>query len=104
MFFLGKCVKKHSYKAEFRKDVRRLALKSSEEFLRTALTNNTFDVDALDKALRMTLDNSFSYLYRLQRNTIPYEEFFYTTQNVKDLSMLGILMKKALKQNLIMVY
>ena len=61
-----------------------MALKSSEEFLRTALTNNTFDVDALDKALRMTLDNSFSYLYRLQRNTIPYEEFFYTTQNVKD--------------------
>ena len=61
-----------------------MALKSSEEFLRTALTNNTFDVDALDKALRMTLDNSFSYLYRLQRNMIPYEEYFYTTRNIKE--------------------
>ena len=61
-----------------------MALKSSEKFLQTALTNNTFDIDALDKALRMTLDNSFSYLYRLQRNTIPYEEYFYTTRNVKE--------------------
>lgn len=61
-----------------------MALKSSEEFLRTALTNSTFDIDALDKALRKTLDTSFSYLYRLQRNTVIYEEYFYTTQNVED--------------------
>lgn len=61
-----------------------MALKSSEEFLRTALTNNTFDIDALDKALRISLDTSFSYLYRLQRNTVIYEEHFFTTQNVKD--------------------
>ena len=61
-----------------------MALKSSEEFLRTALTNSTFDIDALDKALRKSLDTSFSYLYRLQRNTVIYEEYFYTTQNVED--------------------
>ena len=61
-----------------------MALKSSEEFLRTALTNNTFDIDALDKALRISLDTSFSYLYRLQRNTVIYEEHFFTTENIKD--------------------
>ena len=60
-----------------------MALKSSKDFLQTALTNGSFDLDALDKALRKTVDNSFSYLYRLQRNTITYEEYHYTTRNVE---------------------
>jgi hypothetical protein len=59
-----------------------MASKSSKEFLQAALTNGTFDSEALEKALRMTVDNSYSYLYRLQRSTIVYEEFFYTTRNV----------------------
>jgi hypothetical protein len=59
-----------------------MALKSSKEFLQSALINNTFDLETLDKGLRMTLENSFSYLYRLQRNTVIYEEFHYTTRNV----------------------
>lgn len=55
--------------------------KASREFLQTALTNNSFDVAATNNALRMAVDHSFSYLYRLQRNTVCYEEYFYTTQN-----------------------
>lgn len=55
--------------------------KASKEFLQTALTNNSFDVTATNNALRMAVDHSFSYLYRLQRNTVCYEEYFYSTQN-----------------------
>ena len=61
-----------------------MVIKPSKEYLQEALTNNTFDIDATDKALRMTLDHSFSYLYRLQRNMVSYEEYFYTTRNVVD--------------------
>lgn len=59
-----------------------MVLKPSKEFLQEALTNNTFDIDSTDKALRITLDHSYSYLYRLQRNMVCYEEYFYTTRNV----------------------
>lgn len=59
-----------------------MVLKPSKEFLREALTNNTFDIDETDRALRITLDHSYSYLYRLQRNMVCYEEYFYTTRNV----------------------
>ena len=54
--------------------------KASKEFLQTALTNNSFDVTATNNALRMAVDHSFSYLYRLQRNTVCYEEYFYDNQ------------------------
>ena len=56
-----------------------MVLKPTKEFLTEALTNNTFDNKSTDIGLRATLDNSFSYLYRLQKNLIPYEEFFDTT-------------------------
>lgn len=59
-----------------------MVLKPSKKFLQEALTNNSFDIDVTDKALRIALDHSFSYLYRLQRNTVCYEEYFYTTRNV----------------------
>ena len=58
-----------------------MVLKPTKEFLTEALTNNTFDVDSTDNGLRASLDNSFSYLYRLQKNLIQYEEFLYTTRN-----------------------
>lgn len=58
-----------------------MVVKPSKEFLQEALTNNSFDIDSTDKAIRMTLDHSFSYLYRLQRNMLCYEEFFYTSRN-----------------------
>lgn len=58
-----------------------MVLKPTKEFLTEALTNNTFDNKSTDIGLRATLDNSFSYLYRLQKNLIQYEEFSYTTRN-----------------------
>ena len=58
-----------------------MVLKPSESFLTEAFTNNSFDDRATDFGLRAGLDNSFSYLYRLQRNLIQYEEYFYTTRN-----------------------
>ena len=59
-----------------------MILKSSEEFLREALTNNSFGVEETDIALRYGLDHAFAYLYRLQRSMVYYEEFFYTTRNI----------------------
>lgn len=59
-----------------------MVVKTPKEFLQDALTNNSFSIDDTDRALRMTLDHSFSYLYRLQRNMAIYEELFYTTRNV----------------------
>lgn len=56
-------------------------IKPSKSMLQTALTNNTFDIDMTDKTLRSAQDNSFGYLYRLQRNIVGYEEYFYTTFN-----------------------
>lgn len=39
--------------------------------------NNSFDIRSVSDTLKMTLENSFSYLYRLQRNVIRFKEFFY---------------------------
>lgn len=54
----------------------------TKDYLTEALTNRTFDADATELALRKSLDNSFSYLYRLQRNLVQYEEYHYTTRNI----------------------
>lgn len=56
-------------------------LKPSESFLTEAFTNNSFGDRATDLGLKAGLENSYSYLYRLQRNLITYEEYFYTTRN-----------------------
>lgn len=64
-------------------------IKPSKSVLETALTNNTFDVDMTDKILRMAQDNSFGYLYRLQRNIVGYEEYFYTTFNNENIPDYG---------------
>ena len=39
--------------------------------------NNSFDIRSVTDTLKMTLENSFSYLYRLQRNVIRFKEYFY---------------------------
>ena len=59
-----------------------MVVKPPKLFLQDALTNNSFSIEDTDRTLRMTLDHSFSYLYRLQRNMLIYEELFYTTRNV----------------------
>lgn len=53
---------------------------SLKALLNEALINNTFSLSSVEKCLRMTLDNSFSYLYRLQRSLIGYEEFHFQTK------------------------
>ena len=59
-------------------------LRPSKSYLQEALTNNTFDMESTENALRMGLDHSFSYLYRLQRNMVDFEESHYTTRNEID--------------------
>lgn len=66
-----------------------MEVKASESFLTEALTNGTFSIEDTENALRRSLDHSFSYLYRLQRNMIQYEEYHYTTRNVVDQPDLG---------------
>lgn len=58
-----------------------MVLKPTKSFLTEAFTNNSFGDRATDFGLRAGLENSYSYLYRLQRTLIPYEEYFYTTRN-----------------------
>lgn len=52
----------------------------SENFhklLRDALLNNSYDKISMDLSLKMTHENSYSYLYALQRSIIDYDEFHY---------------------------
>lgn len=58
-----------------------MVLKPTKSFLTEAFTNNSFGDRATDFGLKAGLENSYSYLYRLQRTLIPYEEYFYTTRN-----------------------
>lgn len=39
--------------------------------------NNSFDIEAVTDTLKMELENSFWYLYRLQRNKIKFKEYFF---------------------------
>lgn len=59
-------------------------MKPSEAVLHLPLTNNSFDMKSTEEALQVALDHSFSYLYRLHRSIVQYEEYFYTTKNVED--------------------
>lgn len=61
----------------------------TEEYLTEAFTNPTFDVESTELALRKSLDNSFPYLYRLQRNLVQYEEYHYTTRNIVETPEYG---------------
>lgn len=49
-----------------------------------ALLNNSYDYDATSKTLTETWENSFSYLYALQKSYIKYEEFFAYSSNESD--------------------
>lgn len=41
--------------------------------------NNSFDINSVSGALKMALENSFAYLYRLQRNVIKFKEYHFPT-------------------------
>lgn len=75
-----------------------MAYKSSKDFMQTPLTNNTFDMDSTSRVLRKTVETSFASLYRLQRSLIRYEEFFYTTENVKGQPDYGDLFLNKIEQ------
>lgn len=48
-----------------------------QNLLRDSLLNNSYDYSSMHNALKMTWENSFSYLYKYQQNYIEYEELHY---------------------------
>ena len=63
------------------------------EVLRVALNNNSYDYDSMHKILKKTWENSYSYLYTLQKSYVKYEEIFYRTNNAnsRNVTTLGML-------------
>lgn len=50
-----------------------------QKLLREALLNNTYDKPSMEGAIKMTLENSYNYLYHLQKQYVGFEERHYTT-------------------------
>ena len=48
-----------------------------QNLLRESLLNNSYDYEAMHNTLRHTWENSYSYLYTLQKSYIEYEEMHY---------------------------
>ena len=59
---------------------------TTAELFKDALINNTFNERCISDSLKMEIENSYSYLYRLQRNMIRYERFHFQTKT-RDLRM-----------------
>lgn len=57
---------------------------SLQAIMQEAEINNSFDIQSVSDTLKMTLENSFSYLYRLQRNQIRFKEFYFPTSKSSD--------------------
>lgn len=66
-----------------------------EELFQDALINNTWNAKDLIGTMKMAVENSFSYLYRLQRNMIRFHQVFYRTRK-KDLEMTRDMIDKEL--------
>lgn len=49
--------------------------------LKEALNNNSYNHASMNGIIKKTWENSFSYLYTLQKSYIEYEEFFYYSNN-----------------------
>ena len=56
------------------------------ELFREALINNSYDINVAQDALVHGLETSFAFLYRVQRNKVPYTFFHFETKN-KDTEM-----------------
>lgn len=50
-----------------------------QKVLREALLNNTYDKPSMNGAIKMTLENSYNYLYQLQNEYVGFEERHYQT-------------------------
>lgn len=48
--------------------------------------NNSFDLQSTSDTLKLTLENSFAYLYRLQRNVVKFKEFYFPTSKTSTTS------------------
>ena len=55
--------------------------KNLQKLLQEALNNNSYDYSSMHLELKKTWENSFSYLYALQKSYIEYEENFYYSNN-----------------------
>ena len=55
--------------------------KNLQLLLQEALNNNSYDYSSMHLELKKTWENSFSYLYGLQKSFIEYEELFYYSDN-----------------------
>lgn len=52
-----------------------------QRLLQEALNNNSYDYSSMHGELKKTWENSFSYLYTLQKSYIEYEELFFYSNN-----------------------
>lgn len=61
------------------------------DLLSEALLNNSYDHKSMDKSLKRTWHNSYSYLYALQKHRVEYEEFHYKSNDIdsRDITRIG---------------
>ena len=52
-----------------------------QNLLKESLLNNSYDYSSMHDTLRMTWENSYSYLYNLQKNYVEFEDFVYVSSN-----------------------
>ena len=52
-----------------------------QKLLQEALNNNSYDYSSMNGEIKKTWENSFSYLYTLQKSYIEYEELFFYSNN-----------------------
>ena len=50
------------------------------ELFKEALINNTYDIESVERSLVKGLENSFAFLYRVQRNKVPFTFFKFKTK------------------------
>lgn len=61
-----------------------------QNLLRESLLNNSYDYGSMHNVLRMAWENSYSYLYDLQKNYVEFEDLEYISNDTdKDLSKIG---------------
>lgn len=61
-----------------------------QNLLREALLNNSYDYNSMHNVLRMAWENSYSYLYNLQKNYVEYEDLEYISNDTdKSVKRIG---------------
>ena len=61
-----------------------------QNLLREALLNNSYDYSSMHNVLRMAWENSYSYLYNLQKNYVEFEDLEYISNDTdKSVKRIG---------------